>query len=328
MNGLDRARRVLDVEIAALRKLRARLRDPHSGRQFELAIELLLACLKRRGKIVVTGIGKSGIMGQKVAATLTSTGAPSVVLDAVEALHGDIGVVADGDVVLVFSYGGETEELLNVLPAIKRFDVQIISVTGGPKSRLAHYSDAVLNVAVDKEACPFNLAPTASTTAMLAMGDALAMVLLETRGFKKRDFARLHPGGSIGRSLLLLVRDIMRTGNRNAVIESGRTVKEAIMAMTRAKSGSISVVDGRGRLAGIFTDGDFRRHIERDAAVLNRPIDEVMTRRPVVVRDDQLAVEAVKIFNSREIDDLVVVDKGFCPVGLVDSQDLPKFKIM
>lgn len=328
MNSLQRARRVVDIEIAALRKLRSRLDDRYHGPQFERAIELLLACLKRRGKIVVTGIGKSGIVGQKVAATLTSTGAPSVMLNAVEAMHGDIGVVADGDVVLVFSYGGETEELVSALPAIKRFDVQIISVTGGVKSRLARYSDVVLNVAVDKEACPLNLAPTASTTAMLAMGDALAMVLLEARGFKKRDFARLHPGGSIGRSLLLLVRDIMRTGDRNAVIASGRTVKEAIMAMTRAKSGSISVVDKRGRLAGIFTDGDFRRHIERDAAVLARPIDEVMTRRPVVVRDDQLAVEAVKIFNNREIDDLVVVDRSGRPVGLVDSQDLPKFKIM
>ncbi|MBI5394183.1 MAG: KpsF/GutQ family sugar-phosphate isomerase [Verrucomicrobia bacterium] len=328
MNSLQRAQRVMDIEIAALRKLRARLDDPHTGGQFEQAVGLLLACLKRRGKVVVTGIGKSGLVGQKVAATLTSTGAPSVVLNAVEAMHGDIGMVADGDVVLVFSYGGETEELVNALPAIKRFDVQIISVTGGPKSRLARYSDVVLNVAVDKEACPLNLVPTASTTAMLAMGDALAMVLLEARGFKKRDFARLHPGGSIGRSLLLLVRDIMRTGNRNAVIESGRTVKEAIMAMTRAKSGSISVVDKRGKLAGIFTDGDFRRHIEKDAAVLGRAIDEVMTRRPVVVRDDQLAVEAVKIFNSREIDDLVVVDRSGRPVGLVDSQDLPKFKIM
>jgi arabinose-5-phosphate isomerase len=328
MNALNRARQVVDVEIAALRKLRGRFNDPHAGRQFARAVDILLACLKRRGKIVVTGIGKSGIIGRKTAATLTSTGATSVVLDSVEALHGDLGVLADGDVVLVFSYGGETDELLNSLPAIKRFDVQIIAVTGQPKSRLSRYSDVVLNVAVDREACPLNLAPTASTTAMLAMGDALAMVLLEARGFRKRDYARLHPGGSIGRSLLLQVKDIMRTGARNAVIESGRTVKEAIMAMTRAKSGSISIVDKRGRLAGIFTDGDFRRHIERDPDVLGRPVDAVMTRRPIVVRDDQLAVEAVTIFNKREIDDLVVVDRRHRPVGLVDSQDLPKFKIM
>jgi arabinose-5-phosphate isomerase len=319
---------VVDLEIAALRKLRGRLGEASARRQFEQAVELLDACLKRRGKIVVTGIGKSGIIGQKVAATLTSTGATSVVLNSVDALHGDLGVLADGDVVLAFSYGGETEELLNSLPAIKRFNVQIIAITGSPKSRLAHYCDIVLNVAVDKEACPLNLAPTASTTAMLVMGDALAMVLLEARGFKKRDFARLHPGGTIGRSLLFQVKDIMRTGDRNAVIASGRTVKEAIMAMTRAKSGSISIVDGRGRLVGIFTDGDFRRHIERDEHVMRRKLREVMTPHPIVVHEDQLAVEAVKVFNEREIDDLVVVDRHHRPVGLVDSQDLPKFKIM
>ncbi len=328
MNVVDSARRVVDLEIAALHKLRARLSDPLASRSFERAVEMLQACLKRRSKIVVTGIGKSGIIGHKVAATLTSTGATSVVLDSVDALHGDLGVVADGDVVLVFSYGGETEELLNMLPAVKRFDVQLIAVTGAPKSRMARYCDVVLNVAVDKEACPLNLAPTASTTATLAMGDALAMVLLEARGFKRRDFARLHPGGSIGRSLLLQVKDIMRTGDRNAVIEVGSTVKEAIMAMTRAKSGSISIVDKRGKLAGIFTDGDFRRHIERDENLLCREIDDVMTRKPTVVREDQLAVEVVKIFNDREIDDLVVVNKQLRPVGLVDSQDLPKFKIM
>jgi len=328
MNTVSRAQRVVDLEIAALRKLRGRLSEPSARRQFERAVEMMEACLKRRGKIVVTGIGKSGLIGQKVAATLTSTGATSVVLNSVDALHGDLGVLADGDVVLAFSYGGETEELLNSLPAIKRFNVQIVAITGSPKSRLAHYCDIVLNVAVDKEACPLNLAPTASTTSMLVMGDALAMVLLEARGFKKRDFARLHPGGAIGRSLLFQVKDIMRTGDRNAVIASGRTVKEAIMAMTRAKSGSISIVDGRGKLVGIFTDGDFRRHIERDEHVMRRKLREVMTPHPIVVYEDQLAVEAVKVFNEREIDDLVVVDRQHRPVGLVDSQDLPKFKIM
>jgi arabinose-5-phosphate isomerase len=323
MNHLAKAREVFAIELAALKAVRAQL-----DVSFTRAVQAIVEMLVQRRKIVVVGIGKSGNIGRKIAATLTSTGSTAVVLNSVNALHGDLGIINDGDVVLALSYSGESEELLNLLPALKRFSVKIITMTGNPRSTLARHSDLVLNVRVPREACPFNLAPTASTTAMLAMGDALAMVLLETRGFKKRDFARLHPGGSIGRSLLLLVRDIMRTGERNAVIASGRTVKEAIIAMTRAKSGSISVVDKRGRLAGIFTDGDFRRHIERDAAVLGRPIDEVMTRRPVVVRDDQLAVEAVKIFNSREIDDLVVVDKGFRPVGLVDSQDLPKFKVM
>jgi arabinose-5-phosphate isomerase len=326
MDFLRRAGNVLDIELAGLRQLRARLREPVLRREFQRAIETIVACMKRRGKVVV--VGKSGIVGQKMAATLTSTGTTSVVLNPVDALHGDLGVVNEGDVVLALSYSGESEEMLGVLPAIRRFAVSIISMTGNPKSTLARSSDVVLNVRVEKEACPFNLAPTASTTAMLVMGDMLAMVTLEARGFRQSDFARLHPGGSIGRSLLLRIADIMRKGQRNAMIRSGKTVKEALLEMTAAKSGSISIVDGRGRLAGIFTDGDFRRHMAADERVLRRRIDEVMTRKPIVIRDNALAVEALKIFNEREIDDLIVVDGRNRPVGIVDSQDLPKFKIM
>jgi arabinose-5-phosphate isomerase len=251
-----------------------------------------------------------------------------VVLDSVDALHGDIGVINDGDCVLALSYSGETEELSRILPAIKRFDVTVISVTSHAKSSLARHSDIVLRVNVKKEACPFNLAPTSSTTAMLALGDALAMCVLEARGFKKSDYARLHPAGAIGRTMLVQIKDIMRTGDRNAVIADYRSVKDALLAMTRAKSGTISVVNKQGRIAGVFTDGDFRRHIARGPEVLQAPIRTVMTPNPITIRQDALAVEALKIFEQRQIDDLIVVNENKQPVGIVDSQDLPKFKIM
>jgi len=226
------------------------------------------------------------------------------------------------------SYSGETEELVNLLPALKRFSVNIISLTGGPKSTLARFSDVVLDVKVPKEACPFNLAPTASTTAILVMGDALAMAILQARGFRQQDFAKHHPSGAIGRALLLRVRDIMRSGSRNAVAISALTVKEALLAMTRAKTGSVSVTNARGKLVGVFTDGDFRRHMAADDNVLLQRLSAVMTRNPISVRDDALAVEALKIFNERNIDDLIVINAKKQPVGLIDSQDLPKLKLM
>jgi len=323
MSHLAKARQVFDIEIAALRKVRAQL-----DQSFDRAVEIILEAIRRRGKIVVVGIGKSGNIGQKIAATLTSTGSTSVVLNSVDALHGDLGIMNDGDVVLALSYSGESEELLNLLPAMKRFSVKIISLTGNLKSSLAKHSDVSLNVKVPKEACPFNLAPTSSTTAMLVMGDALAMAVLQARGFKQKDYARLHPSGAIGRAMLLKVGDIMRTGNRNAVAGENLTVKEALFVMTRAKSGSLSVVNARGKLAGVFTDGDFRRHMAADENLLGQPLKKVMTQNPVCIRDDALAVEALKIFNERNIDDLIVVNARREPVGLVDSQDLPKLKIV
>jgi arabinose-5-phosphate isomerase len=323
MDYIKRARNVFDIEIDALRQTRARIDD-----QFALAIDLVVGSLRNKGKVIVTGIGKSGNIGQKIAATLTSTGTTSVVLNSVDALHGDLGIINDGDVVLALSYSGETEELLRILPAIKRFDVKVIAMTAHPKSHLARYSDAVLNVFARKEACPFNLAPTSSTAAMLALGDALAMCVLEARGFKKSDFARLHPAGAIGSTMLVQVKDIMRTGDRNPVIPEYESVKDALLAMTKAKSGTISVIDNRGRIAGVFTDGDFRRHIAKDASVLQAQIKTVMTPKPITIQQDALAVEALKIFQQRQIDDLIVVDANKRPVGIVDSQDLPKFKIM
>ncbi len=277
---------------------------------------------------MVTGVGKSGNIGHKIAATLTSTGTTSVVLDSTNALHGDLGVISDGDVVLALSYSGETEELLRVLPAIKRFDVTIIALTGDHGSSLAQHSDLVLPVCVAKEACPFNLAPTSTTTATLALGDALSMCVLEARGFKQTDYARLHPAGAIGRSMLLRIKDIMRTGDRNPVISRGKTVKDAILAMTKAKAGMISIRDGHGKLAGVFTDGDFRRQIADDTAVLEAKIESVMTKNPATIHQDALAVEALRVFQERRIDDLIVIDDKRRPVGIIDSQDLPKFKVM
>lgn len=323
MSHLNRARKVFDIELAAIKAVRSQLNDA-----FERAVELIVATLQRRGKIVIVGIGKSGNVGQKIAATLTSTGSTSVVLNSVDALHGDLGILNDGDLVLALSYSGESEELINLLPAMKRFSVQIIAMTGNTRSTVAKRSDVVLNVKVPKEACPFNLAPTSSTTAMLVMGDALAMTVLQARGFKEQDFARHHPAGSIGRSLLLQVRDIMRKDARNAVVNERVTVKEALLVMTQAKSGSVSVVNLRGKLAGVFTDGDLRRHMAVDEKILNRTLASVMTPKPICLKEDALAVEALKIFNERNIDDLIVVNSRNEPVGLVDSQDLPKLKIM
>jgi len=323
MDYLVRARRVFDIELAALKAVRRQLDG-----SFVDAVQILVETLRQRGKIIVVGIGKSGNIGQKIAATLTSTGSTSVFLHGVDALHGDLGIVSDGDAVLALSYSGESEELLNLLPAVKRFSVKIISMTGAVKSSLARYSDTVLNVKVPKEACPWNLAPTASTTAMLALGDALAMTILQARGFKEKDYARHHPSGAIGRALLMRVRDIMRGADRNVVARESVTVKEALLMMCRAKSGSVSIVNARGKLSGVFTDGDLRRRMAGDEEILAKPLSSVMTRSPVCIRDEALAVEALKIFNQRNIEDLIVVNARREPVGLIDLQDLPKLKLM
>jgi arabinose-5-phosphate isomerase len=323
MDHLARARQVLDIEIAALKAVRQQLDGA-----FSAAVQIMVETLRQRSKIIVVGIGKSGNVGQKIAATLTSTGSTSVFLHGVDALHGDLGIVNDGDAVLTLSYSGETEEVLNLLGPLKRFSVKIISMTGSVKSSLARYSDVVLNVKVPKEACPFNLAPTASTTAMLALGDALAMAILQARGFREKDYARHHPSGAIGRALLVKVCNIMRDGSRNAVAAENVTVKEALLLMCQAKSGSVSIVNGRGKLVGVFTDGDLRRNTAENRDILAKPLASVMTRNPICIRDQALAVEALKIFNQRNIDDLIVVNARHEPVGVIDLQDLPKFKVM
>ncbi|MDX1951636.1 MAG: KpsF/GutQ family sugar-phosphate isomerase [Verrucomicrobiota bacterium] len=323
MDYLSRAREVFDIELAGIKMVRSQL-----GESFIRAASLIAERLNQRAKIVVVGIGKSGNIGRKIAATLTSTGSTSVVLDSVDALHGDLGVVNDGDVVLALSYSGETEELLQLLPALKRFSITLISMTGAVRSSLARHSDIILNVKVPREACPFNLAPTASTSAMLVLGDALAMTILEARGFTEKDFAKHHPAGAIGRSLLLKVSDIMRSSDRNPVAREDETVKNALLKMTAARSGSLSVINKKGKLTGVFTDGDLRRHMSEESDILAQPLKTVMTRNPIVVSDQALAVEALKIFNERNIDDLIVVNASREPVGMIDLQDLPKLKLV
>ncbi len=314
---------MIDIEIAALRALRRQL-----GASFSETVESLVECLRQRGKVVVVGIGKSGNIGQKIAATLTSTGTTSVLLNAVDALHGDLGVINDGDVVLALSYSGETDELLHLLPALKRLAWRLVAVTSNPRSTLARHSDLVLLTRVPREACPFNLAPTASTTAMMALGDALAIATMEARGFKQAQYARFHPAGAIGRALLVKVADVMRTGDRNPVCPQTATVRDALLTMTRAKAGSVSVINPRGRLVGVFTDGDLRRHLASNENVMTQTLTRVMTRRPVTVREDALAADALRIFNERNIDDLIAVNARREPVGVVDLQDLPRLKLV
>jgi len=323
MDTLERARRVLSIETSELQRLAERLDG-----SFVRAVALLREAVERKGKVVVLGVGKSGHVGGKIAATLTSTGAPAVVLDSLNALHGDLGVVSDGDVILTLSQSGETEELMRVLPALARFDVRKIAMTGNPSSTLAKASDVILDTSVEQEACPHNLAPTSSTTVMLALGDALAMVLLEERGFTREDFARFHPGGSLGRSLLLRVRDIMRGGDEAALVRAGDRVIDVLGVMTAKKAGAALVTDEEGRLAGVFTHGDFARRFPSDPSIGGRPVHEVMTHDPVSIDADKLAAEVLVVLEKHRIDDLVVTDAGGRPLGVVDSQDLSRLKLL
>ena len=249
--------------------------------------------VEARGKVIVLGVGKSGHVGGKIAATLTSTGSPAVVLDSLNALHGDLGVVADGDVVLALSYSGETEELLRILPAIARFQVGVIAMCGAAKSTLAQNCDVFLDVNVEQEACPLNLAPTSSTTVMLALGDALAMVLLEARGFQKEDFAKFHPAGMIGRSLLLRVHQIMRPRSALALVRPTANIRAVLEAMTAVRAGAAVVAGEDEQLLGIFTHGDFVRHFQTDPRVGERLVADLMTLNPVIVHQDKLAVEVL-----------------------------------
>jgi arabinose-5-phosphate isomerase len=250
------------------------------------------------------------------------------VLDSLNAMHGDLGMVADGDVVLALSASGETEELLRILPALGRFDVRTIAFCGDPNSTLAQNCDVLLDVNIEQEACPLNLAPTSSTTVMLALGDALAMVLLEARGFQKEDFARFHPGGMIGRSLLMRVHQIMRPREALALVPPTVPVRTALKAMTDVRAGAAVIADDEGRLVGIFTHGDFARHYQSDPRVGERLVADLMTLNPVTVQKDKLAVEVLNLLERHNIDDLVVVDDNGIPVGIVDSQDLTKLKLL
>jgi arabinose-5-phosphate isomerase len=323
MNYLARARDVIETEIHGLRRMAERL----DGTLIN-AVEILQQTLDERRKIVVVGVGKSGNIGHKIAATFNSTGATAVVLDSQNALHGDLGLLSDGDAVLALSYSGETRELLDLLPFIKRFDVRIIALTGKPDSSLSRLSEVTLDTSVEREACPLNLAPTSSSTAMLVMGDALAMVLLESRGFTEEDFARFHPGGSLGRALLTRVSDIMRADLELPTVPEGVDVFAALDSMNRARAGACLILKPDGSLAGIFTHGDFARSFRNDPLLGEKPVAALMTRHPITVRADALAVEVLKTIGVNRIDDIVVLDAGGKPVGLIDTQDLARLKIV
>jgi arabinose-5-phosphate isomerase len=316
INIIRRARQVLDIEAEAITNLKKNI-----NRDFQKATQLILSS---QGRIVVTGMGKAGIIGQKLSATLSSTGTPSLFVHSAEAIHGDLGRVTGEDAVIVLSNSGETEEIKKLLPILKKIGAKIIAITGNLKSTLARYSDVVLNTAVKKEACPLGLAPTASTTAMLAMSDALSVCLLELKGFKEKDFALYHPGGLLGKRLLLKVEDIMRMGPANPVVSENQRISSVLFKITRVRAGSATVVNKKGKLTGIFTDGDLRRHLERDPDLTKRKVGEVMTKNPITVEPQMLAAQALRILQEKKIDEVPVIDERGRPVGLLDVQDLLK----
>lgn len=323
MNYIERGRRVLALEREELERMEARLDG-----SFEGAVGALQECMQRRGKVVVCGMGKSGCVGEKIAATLSSTGCPAVVLNAGNALHGDVGVLAEGDVLVVLSYSGETDEIVALLPAAARLGVPVVALTGNPLSSLGRSASIVLDVSVNREACPLELAPTSSTTVMLALGDALAMVLLEARGVTREDFARYHPSGSLGRSLLLRVSDVMRGTDQMALVHRDMTVREVLAEMTRRKAGAAVAVDARGQLEGIFTHGDFARWYQNDPQVGNKPVGPLLTKSPVSVDAGRLAAEVLRVLEGHRIDEVVVLDGHGKPVGVVDSQDLARWRLI
>jgi arabinose-5-phosphate isomerase len=311
---LKRIRDVLRLEADTLR-------DQIKGvnRRYADAVRLITRC---RGRVVVLGVGKSGLIGRKITATLASTGTPATFVHPSEGMHGDLGMITPRDVVLALSFSGETEELKRLLPSIQAMRVPLIGLTGRPHSRLARASTVCLGVTVTREACRYNVTPTTSTTAMLAVGDALAMAVMETRGFREEDFARLHPGGVLGKRLLWTVQELMHRGRENPVVRQDRPVREALNVMTRTRLGAASVVDRAGRLVGYFTDGDFRRLAPKEPLILEQPVQAVMTRRPHVVQSDTRIGEAAELLHRYKCDNLPVVDKHGRPIGLLDERDL------
>lgn len=322
--ALRRARASIKIEMDALAATAKNL-----GADFVQVAQAVEKTAATGGKLIFTGIGKSAHIAQKLVGTFNSTGVSSCFLDATQALHGDLGLCAEGDLAILLSNSGQSEEVLRLIPVLKRFGVVLVALTSNAASDLARSADHRLIYHVPREACPLELAPTASTSAALALGDALAMVLLESRGVTREDFARYHPAGNLGRLLLLKVKDIMRSGDRLPVMKETGTLQEAILAMTKAKSGSIALVHPKtGKLAGILTDGDFRRSALTGPGFLQAQVSTFMTRSPKTIQEDALGVEALRMFEAHKIDDLIVLNRNGKPVGLVDGQDLPKLKIV
>ena len=320
---LERAREVFDIEVSGIEAVKNNL-----GADFEKLVGLCAETIGNGGKLILTGIGKSGYIGRKIAATLSSVGTPSIFMHPVEARHGDLGMIQKNDLMIALSYSGETDELLVVLPAAKQLGVKLVGITSSRNSSLGKVSSLVVEMPVPREACPFNLAPTTTTTALLVLGDALAMVLLEKQGFTKEDYGRRHPGGAIGRMITMCAADVMRPLENSALVSTASSVRETLYAMSHARCGSALVVDGENRLLGIFTDGDFRRWAEKEDKVLDLKMFDVMTRNPISVAKDTLIVSVLKLIKERKIDDLVVIDENNVVQGFIDSQDLPGFKMM
>ena len=323
---IERAKQVFAVEIEGLEKTRDSL-----GASFVKAVRLILETVADGGIVVVSGVGKNLHIAEKMSAIFSSTGTRSIVLNPVQAMHGDLGMVSAKDVLIALSFSGESAEVNNLIPAIRRHGLKVISMTGRPDSTLAQMSDIHIEIPCGKEACPFGMAPTNSTTATMAMGDALAMVMIDAQKFPVEDYAMNHPAGAIGRALVMKVTDVMRAGERLAKVGPDATVLDALMAMTKAQGGSAVIVDAGGKLLGIFTDGDFRRIVSTSAdsnKLLASPVGDVMTKSPLFVYDDAYAAELLKIFEKKRIDDLPVCDRSGRVVGLVDIQDLPKMKVL
>ena len=318
--ALDLAREVLSIEAAAVQALTPRIDD-----DFLRALDIILAC---EGRVIVSGMGKSGHIARKIAATLASTGTPAFFVHPAEASHGDLGMITGKDVLIALSYSGESQELLAIVPIVKRQGAKLISLTGKPQSSLAREADVHLNGAVDKEACPLGLAPTTSTTAALALGDALAVALLDARGFGEEDFARSHPGGALGRRLLTHVRDIMRSGERIPAVGQDASLAEAVLEISRKGLGMTAIVDDARRVVGIYTDGDLRRTLEKNLDFKSTPVREVMSKHPRSISPDALAAEAVQIMEQYNISQMLVVDADNKLVGALNMHDLLHAKVI
>ena len=321
---LSRARACIKIEQAALTATARGLDE-----KFVEVARAVQAAVDAGRKLIFTGVGKSAHIANKLVGTLNSTGLSTSFLDATQALHGDLGMCHEGDLVFLLSNSGQSDEILKLIPGFRRLGLRTVGFTSNPDSDLAKATEFQLLYRVPQEACPLRLAPTASTTAALAVGDALAMVLLAERGLTRDDFAKFHPAGNLGRVLLLRVKDIMRSGVRLPIVTEKATTQEAILAMTKAKSGSIAIVHPKtGKLTGIFTDGDFRRSALTGEGFLTKPVVTFMTASPKTVGENALGVDALRLFQAHKIDDLIVVDAKGKPTGLVDGQDLPKLKIV
>ncbi|MCW8943835.1 MAG: KpsF/GutQ family sugar-phosphate isomerase [Sedimenticola sp.] len=305
---------VINNEAAAIQSLASRING-----DFAHACGYMLAC---EGRIVVTGMGKSGHIGNKIAATLASTGSPAFFVHPGEASHGDLGMITAKDVVLALSNSGETAEIVTILPLLKRLGIPLIALTGNPKSTLALQADVHIDVSVEQEACPLNLAPTSSTTATLAMGDALAVALLESKGFTEQDFARSHPGGSLGRRLLLMVSDVMVTGDNIPLVSDQASLRDALLEMTNKGLGMTAIIDGSGRIKGIYTDGDLRRTLDRDIDIRNARVADVMTQGGTTATANILAAEVLKMMQEKKINSLFVVDENQMPIGALNMHTL------